>query len=232
MGVEYPLGVGASASARPSAHHRVCSGPPATQRASFHASSRIRTRVGVCSTRHGHLLESRSLHWLRLSSATRWDAPVPRRPYTSFSGAAQRSRWKPTSGVCSQYPRLPPLSAARTVPMEWQCDQKATPGQRAPASACCWFGPAAATRDWSRREHRRACLRLVLHQRVEVCLPPTTPPLPAADAILSRAQRAHTRLSWVERLTRNARSTEAGPITIKLFGVPEDFALLLDSAQA
>ncbi len=34
---------------------------------------------------------------------------------------------------------------------------------------------------------------------------PTTP-----DVILSRAQRAHTRLSWETRLARNARSTGSG----------------------
>jgi hypothetical protein len=41
---------------------------------------------------------------------------------------------------------------------------------------------------------------------------------------LSRAQRAHYRLSWPERLTRNARVAPAGQLMIKLFGVPEDFA--------
>jgi len=47
---------------------------------------------------------------------------------------------------------------------------------------------------------------------------------------LSRAQRAHYRLSWAERLARNARPKEAGPVTIHLFGVPNAFALFLDLA--
>jgi hypothetical protein len=80
-------------------------------------------------------------------------------------------------------------------------------------------------RDWSRREHRRACLELVRHQRVEICLLPTPPPAapspPNPDVILSRAQRAHTRLSWETRLARNARSTGSGLVSIKLFGIPE-----------
>jgi hypothetical protein len=42
--------------------------------------------------------------------------------------------------------------------------------------------------------------------------------------ILSRAQRAHFRLSWATRLARNGRPPAAGQITIKLFGVPEGFA--------
>ncbi len=46
-------------------------------------------------------------------------------------------------------------------------------------------------------------------------------------AILSRAQRAHYRLSWQERLARNARApTARGPI-IKLYGVPDTFATFL-----
>jgi hypothetical protein len=81
--------------------------------------------------------------------------------------------------------------------------------------------------DWSRRGHRRACMQLIRQQRVEVNLPPPTPALHPTDAVLSRAQRAHTRLSWAERLTCNARFTEAGQIALKLFGVPEDFAVFL-----
>ena len=79
-------------------------------------------------------------------------------------------------------------------------------------------------RDWSRREHRRACIQLVRHQRIEVSLsPPTASPDPA-DVILSRARRAHYRLAWAERLARNARPLTAGPVMIKLFGIPEDVA--------
>jgi hypothetical protein len=82
-------------------------------------------------------------------------------------------------------------------------------------------------RDWSRREHRRACMQLVRDQRIEVRLVEEPPgqsspaPLPS---ILSRAQRAHFRLSWAERLTRNARAPTEGRVSIKLFGVPDNFA--------
>ena len=44
---------------------------------------------------------------------------------------------------------------------------------------------------------------------------------------LSRAQRAHYRLSWQERLARNARAPGACQVAIKLFGVPEGFATFL-----
>ncbi len=97
--------------------------------------------------------------------------------------------------------------------------------QRAGPSPLLW-------RDWSRRVHRRACMRLLRQQRIEVCLSPPAASPTATDAILSRAQRAHSRLSWAERLIRNARPATAGHVTIKLFGVPAAFATSLGLATA
>ncbi len=58
--------------------------------------------------------------------------------------------------------------------------------------------------------------------------------LPANSAVspppLSRAQRAHYRLGWQERLARNARTPTAGRITLKLFGIPEALATSLGLA--
>ena len=56
---------------------------------------------------------------------------------------------------------------------------------------------------------------------------PTLPPVP-----LSRAQRAHYRLTFPERLARNTRGSTAGQVTINLCGVPEDFAIALGLATA
>jgi hypothetical protein len=83
-------------------------------------------------------------------------------------------------------------------------------------------------RDWSRRRHRRACMQLLRSQQVEVLVETCAQALPAGPpAVLSRAQRAHYRLSWQERLARNARApTTRGP-SIKLYGVPEAFAIFL-----
>lgn len=50
--------------------------------------------------------------------------------------------------------------------------------------------------------------------------------------LLSRAERVHVRLTWTQRLARNARLEMAGRVTIHLFGVPEDFAASLDMARA
>jgi hypothetical protein len=40
----------------------------------------------------------------------------------------------------------------------------------------------------------------------------------------TRAQRAHWRLSWNERLARNARPSHAPPLAITLHGLPATFA--------
>jgi hypothetical protein len=88
-------------------------------------------------------------------------------------------------------------------------------------------------RDWSRRSHRRACIQLVRHQCVKVEVEPSTSAsLTVQPAPVSRAQRAHYRLSWAERLARNARAPTAGRITIRLFGVPESFVTSLGEAPA
>jgi hypothetical protein len=74
-------------------------------------------------------------------------------------------------------------------------------------------------------------MQLVHQQRLEVSLsPPATARLPTTDVILSRAQRAHSRLSWAARLARNARPPTAGQVMIKLFGVPAAFAVSLGLA--
>jgi hypothetical protein len=82
--------------------------------------------------------------------------------------------------------------------------------------------------DWSRRAHRRACMHLLRRQRVDVTLEPALPSHPkASPPILSRARRAHYRLSFAERLARNARDATAARPTITLFGVPDTFAAFL-----
>jgi hypothetical protein len=86
-------------------------------------------------------------------------------------------------------------------------------------------------RDWSRKVHRRACIQLLRHQRMEANLSsPTAAPPPTTSLVLSRAQRARSRLSWIERLARNGRTHTAGKVTIRLFGVPTALATSLDVA--
>ena len=99
--------------------------------------------------------------------------------------------------------------------MERQCDREAAPGKSAAASTARGFCPAAASHDWSRRVHRRACMQLTRQQRIEISLSSPTASPPIAEVILSRAQLAHSRLSWTQRLARNARPATAGQVTIR-----------------
>ena len=116
---------------------------------------------------------------------------------------------------------------------QWEGNATAKPRQVSVLLHPLQLGPAPLLWcDWSRREHRRACIQLVRHQRLEMSLSPPVASPPPADTILSRAQHAHSRLSWEERLARNGRSPTAGHITIKLFGIPENFAASLGLATA
>lgn len=79
--------------------------------------------------------------------------------------------------------------------------------------------------DWPRRSHRREMVKLLRTQQVDIRLPHTFPPaLPPPARPLSRAQRAHWRLSWAERLARNAASSTWPSVSITLFGIPDAFA--------
>ena len=43
-------------------------------------------------------------------------------------------------------------------------------------------------------------------------------------SVITRAQRAHWRLSWDQRLARNARPATAPPLTLTIHGLPATFA--------
>jgi len=114
--------------------------------------------------------------------------------------------------VPRQDPRLPWLSKAFAVSVAWASHHEAASDQRPAPSAPGWSRATAASRDWSRREHRRACMQLVRHQRIEVSLPPPAAASPrTADVILSRAQRAHARLSWKDAVRSQCASFNSWP---------------------
>ena len=147
--------------------------------------------------------------------------------------AAKLCRWQSARPLQRQDTRLPRLPFAQAVSVARGSNHEAASDQCTAASSPGWSRTVAASRDWSRREHRRACMQLVRHQRIEVSLPPPAAASPRkAEVILSRAQRAHARLSWAERFARNARVPTASQVTIRLFGVPEGFAISLGLATA
>jgi hypothetical protein len=87
-------------------------------------------------------------------------------------------------------------------------------------------------RDWPRRHQRQACMHLH-RQRLDIQREPgLSPPPIVSPPTISRAERAHYRLSWEERLARNARRFATERITLTLFGIPERLATFLGLATA
>jgi len=118
-------------------------------------------------------------------------------------------------------------------PRQWNGSITAKPRQMSVLLHPVVVGSAPVLwRDWNRRVHRRACIQLLRHQRVEVQVESRDATLAVTPSPLSRAERAHSRLTWAERLARNACSLTTGQVTIRLFGVPEGFATSLGLARA
>jgi len=91
---------------------------------------------------------------------------------------------------------------------------------------------SAASRDWPRRSLRRHWLQLIRRETVTF----SWEPLPLSDRLpqsskprRSREQRAHSRLSWSQRLARNARPADAPRLTVLFHGLPAHFFALFDS---
>jgi hypothetical protein len=80
--------------------------------------------------------------------------------------------------------------------------------------------------DWSRCQPRRAWIGWQRSHLVTVQAPPISP-LPSTPFPLLRAQRAHWRMRWQQRLARNARPSRAPPVEITVYGISTAFAQAL-----
>ncbi len=80
--------------------------------------------------------------------------------------------------------------------------------------------------DWSRCQTRRRLMSLLRTQTVTITLTPATDP--ALDAAqrgpFTRQQRKHSRMTWQERLARNASGAPDQSVQLHLFGIPTAFA--------
>ncbi len=81
--------------------------------------------------------------------------------------------------------------------------------------------------DWSRCQPRRAWIQWQRSHLVLVHVSPTSPSLCAPSSPLSRAQRAHWRLTRQQRLQRNTRPSTAPPIEVTIYGLSPEFAQIL-----
>ena len=95
-----------------------------------------------------------------------------------------------------------------------------------PASASLPSAPVLWC-DWPRCSIRQTWLKVVRSQTA--CLESSSPLPPSraetpAEKIMTRAERAHWRLSWSQRLVRNARPADAPRLIVTLHGLPATFA--------
>jgi len=125
------------------------------------------------------------------------------------------------------WPRTsPPPAASQPV-----CDAPPSGAADLDAPACAPPVPAQPVRwgDWQRCQIRRKFVLLLRTQTVLITFRATetlvheTAHSPHSPPLATRAQRAHWRLSWEERLARNARPPTAPPLEITLHGLPAPF---------
>jgi plasmid stabilization system protein ParE len=137
------------------------------------------------------------------------------------------------------------LPACRGCPLRLHCQAEGTKGPRRvsavirpmegpappPPRPCELPAPTQPIlwREGSGRQTRRTFIRLLHTQTVTITHTPGScaqddPPAPVP---LTREQRAHWRLSWAQRFSRNAHSPLAPSIHLHLFGIPTAFARFL-----
>ena len=142
------------------------------------------------------------------------------------------------------------IGHCRSCPLRAQCQESSTTIKPRRVSAVLWplnssppacssariSPPAVAPRvpilwkDWPRCALRRRWLKVIRRETVNVMksLPPprscTTAPSGSGEEVLTRAERAHWRLSWRQRLARNARPSDAPRLVVTLHGLPAPFA--------
>ena len=220
MGVEPPSGTGPSARADASAHDRVCSALPLRSEAATASSAPHKEYADrACAP----AWESRPLFWSRLCSPARWHTPLSSRAVPRV----HERRREADGGLRVVYAAS--IRSCRPCPLREQCQWQGSATTK-PRQVSVLLHPLVVGSapllwsDWSRRVHRRVCMQLLRHQRVDVQMDQALSEPHRVSLSLSRAQRAHYRLSWQERLARNARTSTSGRVTVRLFGVPETFA--------
>jgi hypothetical protein len=140
------------------------------------------------------------------------------------------------------------IGHCRSCPLRAQCQESSTTIKPRRVSAVFWplesspsdlssahaDAPAASPRapvlwkDWPRCAIRRRWLKVVRSETVSLTESCATPmrssTMVSSEAVLTRAARAHWRLSWEQRLARNARPSDAPQLFVTLHGLPATFA--------
>jgi len=137
------------------------------------------------------------------------------------------------------------IGHCRACPLRSQCQERGTSIKPRRVSAVFWPQASSASPpdapladapapchlvlwgDWERCQIRRRWFHLLRTQAVLLAFGP----IPSAEEedvhpsdVQTRAQRAHWRLSWKQRLARNARLSSAASLSVTLHGLPVLFA--------
>jgi hypothetical protein len=146
-----------------------------------------------------------------------------------YAASLPDCRGCPVRHQCQGHQTKGPRHVSAVVrPMEGPCPPpEPTMPLAAPTHPILWG-------DWSRRQTRRAFIRLLRTQTVTITVTAVTSPSESTHSgLLTREQRAHWRLSWAQRLARNALPSEPmQSIAIHLFGIPTSFARSVGLAVA
>jgi hypothetical protein len=111
--------------------------------------------------------------------------------------------------------------ARRVSAVYWPLSSPSLPVLPPPAAACS----PVLWRDWPRCALRRQWMKRVRSQSVTIMKEPAFDrSADRASSLLTRSERAHWRLSWEQRLSRNARLASSPQVTITLHGLPAAFA--------
>jgi hypothetical protein len=136
------------------------------------------------------------------------------------------------------------IGHCRSCPLRAQCQESSSTIKPRRVSAVLWplesSSPAHANslaapprapvlwKDWPRCAIRRRWLKVVRSETVGLtesfATPTRSSTTVSSEAVLTRAQRAHWRLSWEQRLARNARPSDAPQLVVTLHGLPATFA--------
>ena len=143
------------------------------------------------------------------------------------------------------------IGHCRSCPLRAQCQENSTTIKPRRVSAVLWpldssppacssahadtlLAPPCAPvlwKDWPRCAIRRRWLKVIRSEtvRLTVDVPTSTHSSTrtssvSCETVLTRAARAHWRLSWQQRLARNARPADAPSLVVTLHGLPATFA--------